>query len=254
LKITFLGTGTSQGIPVIACDCEVCTSSDPQDTRLRTAAMVTVNGKNIVIDVGPDFRQQMLQNKIVDIDSILITHEHNDHVIGLDDVRPFNFRHQKKMPVYCTLRVMESLKKHFDYAFAENPYPGAPRFELKEIFAGKIFEVAGQSVVPFTVMHGKMPVLGFRFGDLTYITDAKEIDDVAIEKIKGTKILIINALRLEKHHSHFSLDEALAFITLIKPQKAFLVHVSHTMGLAAAINERLPSNVALAYDGLEVVV
>ncbi|MFT5167655.1 MAG: phosphoribosyl 1,2-cyclic phosphate phosphodiesterase [Saprospiraceae bacterium] len=254
LKITFLGTGTSQGVPVIACDCEVCTSLDPQDTRLRTAAMISVNGKNIVIDVGPDFRQQMLENKIVDIDSVLITHEHNDHVIGLDDVRPFNFRYQKDMPVYCTRQVINSLKKRFEYAFSENPYPGTPRFELIEVFAEKTFEVAGQPIIPFEVMHGKMPVLGFRFGDLTYITDAKTLDEIAIQKIKGTKILILNALRLEKHHAHLSLEEALDLIAAIQPQQAYLVHISHKMGLAASINKKLPKNVTLAYDGLQVVV
>lgn len=254
MKITFLGTGTSQGVPVIACDCEVCTSPDTQNTRLRTSVMITINGKNIVIDVGPDFRQQMLQNKIVDIHSVLITHEHNDHVVGLDDLRPFNFRYQKDIPIFCTNQVMNSLKQRFSYAFAENPYPGAPRFELVEIFADEDFEVAGHSVIPIEVLHGRMSVLGFRFDELTYITDAKTIDEVAIQKIKGTKILIINALRLEKHHSHLSLEEALAFISIIQPKQAYLVHISHKMGLAANINKRLPENVALAYDGLQVVI
>lgn len=252
MKITFLGTGTSQGIPVIGCECSVCNSPDPHDTRFRTAAMVTVNGKNIVIDAGPDFRQQMLQNKIVEIEGVLITHEHNDHIIGLDDVRPFNFRQQKDLPIYCTSHVKECLKRHFYYAFEENPYPGSPRFDLKEIVVNKPFEIAGQSIIPFEVLHGKMPVLGFRFGDFTYITDAKTIDSEAVNIIKGTKILVLNALRLETHHSHFSLEEALEFITIIKPEKAFLVHISHMMGTAAEIKNKLPENVALAYDGLEV--
>ena len=254
MKITFLGTGTSQGIPVIGCGCEVCNSSDSHDSRLRTSAMVTINGKNIIIDVGPDFRQQMLLNKVVDVDSVLLTHEHNDHIIGLDDVRPFNFRYRKDMPVYCTRRVMDALKKTFDYAFSENPYPGSPQFELREISAEKNFKVAGQPVIPIEVYHGNIPVLGFRLGDLTYITDAKTINEAAIKKIKGTRLLIINALRLETHHSHFSLEEALTFIELIRPQQAYLIHLSHKMGLAAEISKRLPPNVDIAYDGLTVTI
>ncbi len=254
MKITFLGTGTSQGVPVIGCDCKVCTSSNSQDNRLRTSAMITIYEKNFVIDVGPDFRQQMLLNKVEDIECVLITHEHNDHVIGLDDVRPFNFKYRKNIPIYCTGRVIKSLKKHFDYAFAENPYPGAPRFNINEIEAGIPITVANESIIPFEVMHGNMPVLGFRFGDLTYITDAKTIDDNAIEKIKGTKVLVLNALRLESHHSHFSLEEALDFITYIQPEQAYLTHISHKMGLAEEISKRLPSNVSLAYDGLSVCV
>lgn len=252
MKVIFLGTGTSQGVPVIGCDCEVCNSKNPQDSRLRTSLMVVVNGKNIVIDVGPDFRQQMLQNDIVDVDSVLITHEHNDHVIGLDDVRPFNFRYQKDMPIYCTTRVMNNLKERFAYAFLENPYPGSPRFNLIEIFADKSFEISQQKIIPIEVNHGKMPVLGFRFGDFTYITDAKTIDEVSVEKIRGSKYLVLNALRKEEHHSHFSLDEALVFINKVKPQKAFLTHLSHRMGLAKDVNKLLPPNVVIAYDGLTV--
>lgn len=252
LKITFLGTGTSQGIPVIGCDCEVCTSKDPRDTRLRTSAMVSANGKNVVIDVGPDFRQQMLNNKITDIDCVLLTHEHNDHVVGLDDVRPFNFRYRKDMPIYCTSQVMSSLKQRFAYAFLKNPYPGAPRFELIEINGTTPFEVIGEEIIPIEVMHGRMPVLGFRFNELTYITDAKTFDQSAIEKIKGTKILILNALRRENHHSHLSLEEALAFVEQIQPQQAYLIHLSHKMGLTAEVNKSLPPNVTIAYDGLIV--
>lgn len=254
MKITFLGTGTSQGVPVIGCDCEVCVSENPEDTRLRNSAMLTVNGKNIIIDVGPDFRQQMLANSVQDIECVLLTHEHNDHVIGMDDLRPFNFRYRKNMPIYCTIPVMESLKKRFAYAFSDNPYPGAPRFELIEITADCSFEVAEQKVLPIQVMHGKMPVLGFRFGAITYITDAKTIAPQEIEKIKGTKILAINALRLEPHHSHLSLDEALSLIEKINPQQTYLTHISHHMGLAAEINKKLPANVTLAYDGLSVSV
>ena len=252
MKIIFLGTGTSQGIPVIGCDCEVCVSENPQDKRFRTAVMVSINGKNIVIDVGPDFRQQMLQNNIIDVDSVLITHEHNDHIIGLDDVRPFNFRYQKDMPIYCTTMVMNSLRSRFAYAFLENPYPGSPRFNLREIDAETPFEVAGQKIIPIEVIHGKMPVLGFRFDDFTYITDAKTIAPESLEKIKGSKVLVLNALRKEEHHSHFSLDEALNFIEIVQPERAYLTHISHRMGLSADINKTLPSNVSIAYDGLKL--
>lgn len=254
MKITFLGTGTSQGIPVIGCDCEVCVSNDPENARLRTSAMISANGKNIVIDVGPDFRQQMLSNNVVDVDSILLTHEHNDHVIGMDDVRPFNFRYRRDMPVYCTTQVMDSLKKRFAYAFMDNPYPGAPRFQLKKITAHSPFEAAGQTIIPILVMHGRMPVLGFRVGDITYITDAKTIADSEIEKIKGTKILVLNALRLEEHHSHLSLREALELVERIRPEQTYFTHISHKMGLASAINKKLPPDVTLAYDGLSVSV
>jgi len=212
--------------------------------------MVSVNGKNIVIDVGPDFRQQMLQNNITDVDSVLITHEHNDHIIGLDDVRPFNFRYKKDMPIYCTTMVMNSLKNRFAYAFLENPYPGSPRFDLQQITADTSFEIAGQKIIPIEVNHGKMPVLGFRFNDFTYITDAKTVSVDSFKKIEGTKKLVLNALRKEEHHSHFSLDEALRFIEKIQPEQAYLTHLSHRMGLSADINKILPSNVSIAYDGL----
>ncbi len=254
MKITFLGTGTSQGVPVITCNCEVCRSPDPRDVRLRTSALISVGYKNFVIDVGPDFRQQMLQNNIVDIESVLISHEHNDHIIGLDDLRPFNFRYRKNMPIHCTSQVAASLKERFAYAFSDNPYPGAPRFEVKEIIANQEFISSGQKIIPFEVMHGKMPVMGFRFGDLTYITDAKNIEDTAIEKIKGTKLLVVNALRHEEHHSHFNLEEALAFINKVNPEKTYLTHISHKMGAAATINKELPPNVSLAYDGLVLSV
>lgn len=254
MKVTFLGTGTSQGIPVIGCDCETCTSENPQDSRLRTSIMVTTEGKNIVIDVGPDFRQQMLANGVLDIDSVLLTHEHNDHIIGMDDVRPFNFRYRKDIPVYCTARVQASLRERFSYAFSTTPYPGVPRFELYEIDSVNSFDVAGQTVIPIEVSHGRMPVMGFRFGDFTYITDAKIISAESFKKIAGSKILVLNALRKEDHHSHLTLEEALAIIQKIQPKQAYLTHLSHMMGPVKNINKILPPNVRIAYDGLVIDV
>lgn len=254
MKITFLGTGTSQGIPVIACDCEVCSSEDFKDKRLRTAAMVSINDFNIAIDAGPDFRQQMLVNNVKDIEGVLITHEHNDHIIGLDDVRPFNFRYKKDMPIYSTESVAQSLKKRFSYAFDSNPYPGAPRFQLRKIEKNEPFELVGYKIIPIEVMHGRMPVLGFRFGDLTYITDAKTISPESIEKIKGTKVLVLNALRKEVHHSHLSLEEALQVVNVIKPARTYFTHLSHNMGTHQSVSKLLPENVEIAYDGLVVEI
>ncbi len=254
MKLTFLGTGTSQGIPVIGCDCEVCLSTDPQDKRLRTAAFVELRDTNIVIDVGPDFRQQMLTNNVREIEAVLLTHEHNDHIIGMDDVRPFNFRFRRDMPVYCSEQVQRSLKKRFSYAFDEDPYPGAPRFQLKTIKASEVFKIGEQEILPIQVMHASMPVLGFRFGKLTYLTDAKTISDLAYQQLAGTEVLILNALRKEEHHSHLSLDEALEVIARIQPKQAFLIHMSHTLGLAADINKSLPKGVSLAYDGLTIEI
>lgn len=252
MKVTFLGTGTSQGVPIIGCDCEVCSSNDPRDKRLRPSVLVSKNDKTILIDIGPDFRQQILTNKVRDLHAILLTHEHNDHIIGLDDVRPFNFIYRKNMPVYCVERVAEDLKKRFSYAFDENPYPGAPRIELKLINEHDTFYVEGLKVIPVEVFHGKLSVLGFRFDDFTYITDAKTFPETSFEKIKGTKVLVLNALHHNEHFSHLNLKEALEIVKLIQPEKAFFVHISHNMGLHEAVNKYLPENVFLAHDGLVV--
>lgn len=252
MKITFLGTGTSQGVPIIGCDCEVCTSEDPRDKRLRPSVLISKDDTNILVDIGPDFRQQILTNGIKNLQAILLTHEHNDHVIGLDDVRPFNFIYKKNMPVYCVERVAEDLKKRFAYVFDAAPYPGAPRIEINLINGQDAFKVADLDVLPIEVFHGKLSVLGFRFDDFTYITDAKTFPESSIEKIKGTKILVLNALHHNVHHSHLNLTEALDFIKFIQPEKAFLLHISHHMGLHEAVNATLPENVSLAYDGLEV--
>ncbi len=254
MEITFLGTGTSMGVPVIACQCSVCQSSDPRDKRLRTAALIETNGKRIVIDIGPDFRQQMLKEGGREISGILLTHEHNDHVMGLDEVRAFNFFYKKDMHVYGQPRVLKNLKERFPYVFAENPYPGIPIVECIPIDKKTMFEIDGVSVIPIGVMHGRLPILGFRFNDLTYITDAKTIEADEFKKVKGTKILVLNALQKEAHHSHLTLEEALEMIEILKPERTYLLHISHRMGKHQEIQNILPPNVFLAYDGLKVNV
>ncbi len=254
MKITFLGTGTSQGVPVIGCDCEVCVSTDARDNRLRTSAMVEVDDKTIIIDAGPDFRQQLLRAKVTDVAAILMTHEHNDHIIGMDDVRPLNFKHKKHMPVYAEERVQRELKGRFAYVFADNPYPGSPRLVLKDIDKDQLINVEGIEILPIRAMHGQLPVFGFRFGDFTYLTDIKTISEEELDKVKGTKILALDALHHSVHHSHLNLEEALALIEIIKPEQAYLIHISHRMGLAEAVNKTLPKGVELAYDGLELIV
>lgn len=253
LRFTFLGTGTSQGVPVIGCHCPVCTSDDPRDNRLRTSGMVTFQEKNIVIDTGPDFRQQMLRAGIDDVAAILFTHDHNDHTVGLDDVRPLNFKHKKHMPLFATPSVQQSLTNRFGYAFGENAYPGAPRLVFETISKDNNFRIEGLEILPIEVWHGDtLPILGFRFQDLTYITDCKSIQSEELEKIKGTKTLILNALHHNTHHSHLNLEEALALIERIQPQQTFLTHISHSMGKYEDVQKTLPKNIALAYDGLVI--
>ncbi len=250
MKITFLGTGTSQGIPVITCPCEVCTSEDPRDQRLRTALLIEVDGLNIAIDTGPDFRQQMLKTKINRLDAICITHEHNDHIIGLDDIRPFNFRAKKDMAIYATQKVQQILKDRFAYIFEANPYPGAPRVQLHEISKDQDFIIENTTLIPIEVMHGNLPVLGFRIKNFCYITDAKTITEIELDKIRGCRYLVLNALREQEHHSHLSLAQALSLIQEIKPEKAWLTHISHRMGLTKTVEQLLPENVNIAHDFL----
>ena len=252
MKLTFLGTGTSQGVPVIACDCGVCLSPDIRDKRLRSSVMITINNLNYLIDCGPDFRQQMLREKIQDIRAILFTHEHKDHIAGMDDVRAFNFKHQKDMDVYCDMNVQNALLREFPYVFSDNKYPGVPEVNIHQINSNKSFNIDGNLFTPIEVMHYKLPVLGFRVNDLTYITDAKTISRKEIEKIKGTRVLVVNALRISEHISHFNLKEAISFINEVKPEVAYLTHVSHLMGRSEDVEKQLPDQVILAYDGLQV--
>jgi len=249
VKVTFLGSGTSQGIPVIACSCAVCTSVDTRDKRLRSSILLQVDDKNIVIDSGPDFRYQMLRAGVTHLDALVFTHEHKDHTAGLDDIRAFNYKQGEAINVYAHKRVQDALKKEFSYIFAHHKYPGIPQLDLFEI-GHHPFEVAGVPFIPIEVMHFQLPVLGFRIADFTYITDAKTVSDVEKAKIKGTKVLVINALQQEKHISHFTLEEALAFAQEIGAEKTYFTHISHRLGTHHKISELLPAGVELAYDGL----
>ncbi len=249
MKITFLGTGTSQGVPVIACNCAICQSTDSKDKRLRTSVMVEIQNKTLVIDSGPDFRQQMLRENVKSLDAIIFTHQHKDHIAGLDDVRAFNHVLQRPMDVYADDRVLKAIRNEFAYSFAENKYPGVPDINLHHI-QSEIFNVGGVQVQPIQIMHLKLPILAFRIEDFTYITDANYISDIEKEKIKGSKVLVVNALRKKKHISHFTLEEALELIKEVKPERAYLTHLSHQMGKHEDIQKELPENVYIAYDGL----
>jgi len=252
LKVTFLGTGTSQGVPVIACDCTVCKSNDPKDIRLRTSALIETDQLSIIIDSGPDFRYQVLRAKITKLDAILFTHQHRDHISGLDDVRSFNFKQKKAMPIYGNEYVIDQIKREFHYVF-ENKYPGIPKLEIHQIY-NRPFVIENLAITPIEVLHHKLPVFGFRIKDFTYITDANTIPAKEMMKIHGSKILVLNALQKDDHLSHFNLREALKVIEIIQPEKAILTHISHNMGLHDEVSNELPSNVFLAYDGLSITI
>ena len=251
MQITFLGTGTSQGVPVIACGCEVCHSLDFRDKRLRVSIHIEVDGKSFVVDTGPDFRQQMLRERVKFVDAILFTHEHKDHTAGLDDVRAFNFFQQRDMPVYGRKHVLAQIKQEFYYAFTEIKYPGTPQITLNEI-QNQPFQVDGIDITPIEVMHYKLPVFGFRIKDFTYITDVNFISELEIEKIKGSKVVVMGALRKESHLSHFNLSESVEVLEKIAPDRAYITHISHQMGLHREVNEELPAFIQLAYDGLVI--
>lgn len=253
MRITFLGTGTSQGVPVIACDCLTCRSQDERDKRLRTSLLVEADDQNIVIDAGPDFRQQMLRADVKSLRSILLTHEHKDHIGGMDDVRAYNYISKEPTDIYSDERVQEAIKRTYPYVFAENKYPGVPQMNLITI-GDEPFRAGSVEVVPVRVYHYRLPVYGFRFGDFAYITDANYISADNRNKLIGVKYLVVNALRKEKHISHFNLREALQLIDEISPRKAFITHISHQMGLHKEVSRELPASVSLAYDGLVVDV
>jgi len=253
IEITVLGTGTSQGVPVVACNCRVCDSNDPRDQRLRTAVLIETHEKTIVIDAGPDFRQQMLREKVKKLDALLISHNHKDHTGGLDDVRAFNWIQKKPMDVYARDSVLKSIKKDFDYAFEEEKYPGVPQINLHTI-TSKPFEIRSEQIIPIDAMHAQMPVFGFRIGDFSYLTDASIIEPEEMDKMKGSKFIIINALRKEKHYSHFNLEEAIEILQYLKPEKGYLTHISHQMGLHEQVSKELPPRIELAYDGLKLQI
>ena len=252
MKITFLGTGTSQGIPVIGSTHPVCLSNDPKDKRLRVSVLISWDKFNYVIDCGPDFRQQMLTNEVNHLDGILFTHEHADHTAGIDDIRPYFFR-QGDIPIYAHNRVIDILRRRFDYIFADtNRYPGAPAVQVNTVRRDEPFRLGDKQVVPIDAHHNRLQVFGYRIDNFAYLTDVKTVDDKEIDKIKGVKVLSVNALRIEPHHSHFNLEEALEFVEKVKPEKAYFTHISHYMGFHEEVEKQLPKNVHLAYDNLVV--
>jgi phosphoribosyl 1,2-cyclic phosphate phosphodiesterase len=257
MKLTFLGTGTSQGVPVIGCQCEVCRSADERDRRLRTSAMIEMNGVRIVIDAGPDFRQQMLREGVRQIDAILLTHGHTDHVAGLDDVRAFNFVDYPaihRVDIYAAPYTTQTVLKVYDYAFAQNKYRGVPEIDLHTIDLSHPFEVSGIDIIPISGKHSRFDVTGYRIGKLGYLTDFKEIAEPEVEKLKGVEVLVVNALRFEPHDSHFCVAEALSLIEKIAPRRAYLTHMSHEIGLYDKASSQLPEGVEFAYDGLQVYI
>lgn len=254
LRVTFLGTGTSQGIPIIGSTHPVCLSTNAKDKRLRVSVLLSWKAYNFVIDCGPDFRQQMLLQNIKHLSGILYTHEHSDHTAGLDDIRPFFFK-QGDIPLYAHKRVVKSLKKRFGYILNEkNKYPGAPSVQINKVKNNVPFILGDKEVVPINVLHNKLQVFGYRVGDFTYLTDVKTVKEKEINKIIGTRVLVVSALRVDPHVSHFNLEEALGFIERVNPEKAYLTHISHMLGFHDEVEKNLPKNVHLAYDNLTITL
>lgn len=253
IKITFLGTGTSQGVPIVACDCDVCISPDSRDKRLRSSILVETEKTRFVIDAGPDFRQQLLFQKIKQLDAVVFTHEHKDHIAGLDDVKAFNFINKMRMPIYATKRVETALHREFAYIFSDEKYPGIPEIDLIN-FDNEPFYVGDILLSPVNVMHYKLLVKGFRINDFAYVTDANFIPEEEKLKLKNLNVLVLNALRREPHVSHFTFEEAIDLVNELKPKKAYFTHISHQLGLHETVSNELPNNIELAVDGLQLII
>ena len=253
MKFTFLGTGTSQGVPVVACQCPVCLSINPKDQRLRASVMIETETQCFVVDAGPDFRQQMLTHHVLHLNGILLTHEHTDHIFGLDDIRAFNWVQKQPTDIYAEERVQIAIRRIFDYVFASDKYPGIPQMHL-HLIENKSFRIGNLEIMPIRGFHHKLPVFGFRFGKLAYVTDVNRLEGVEIDKLRGLDVLVVNALRKEEHISHYNLEQALELIGEVKPGKAYLTHLSHQMGFYDEVQNELPENVFLAYDGLLLTV
>lgn len=253
IKITFLGTGTSQGVPLIACDCAICKSNNPKDKRLRSSILIESSSTRISIDAGPDFRQQLLREKVKMLDAVVFTHEHKDHIAGLDEVRAFNYINKQRMPVYATSRVQQALKREFSYIFSEEKYPGIPEIDLYD-FDDEPLQIGTLKLEPINALHYKLPVKGFRVNNFAYVTDANFIPNEQKEKLKNLDVLVLNALRRETHISHFTFDEAIALVNELKPRKAYFTHISHQLGLHDEVNKGLPDNIELGFDGLQLII